>query len=98
MTVAELLSRISSSELTEWIEQYNVEPFGMQIDMLGHAITSSTVANANRKKGSKQYEPSDFMPAFEKEEEQTVDQQINFAEMYTIAMGGKDLRGEKEAD
>ena len=96
MTVAELLSRISSSELTEWIKFYEIEPFGMEIDMLGHAVTASTIANVNRSKGGKEYAPSDFMPKFEKEEEQTVEQQISFAAMYTVALGGKDLRDKKE--
>lgn len=30
--------------------------------MYGHAITSSVVANANRKKGRKAFRPLDFMP------------------------------------
>lgn len=94
MTVAELLGRISSRELTEWIAFAQVEPFGTEVTLLGHAITASTVANANRGKGSKAYKASDFMPEFKKKA-QTVDEMLQFAEMVTISMGGQDKRAER---
>lgn len=87
----EMLSRMSSAELTEWIAFSNIEPFGVEVDLIGHAITSSTVANVNRQKGKKAYTPEDFMPKFEKRQ-QTVEEMIQFAEMFTVALGGKDLR------
>ena len=86
---------MSSRELTEWVLFYSLEPFGNQIDMLGHAITSSTVANVNRQKGRKAYKPEDFMPKFEKQTK-SVDEMIQFAQMMTIGMGGKDERYEDE--
>ena len=95
MPVAELLERISSRELSEWIAFSQLEPFGAETEFLGHAITASTVANVNRPKGHKAYAPDDFMPKFEGKEPQTVEEMIQIAEMLTIGLGGKDLRKEK---
>jgi len=86
-----MLSRMSSKELMEWIAFFTLEPFGSEIDFMGHAITASTVANVNRPKGRKAYKPDDFMPKFEKKE-QTVDEMIQIAQAMTIAMGGEDKR------
>lgn len=95
MTRAELLRRISSREISEWMEFYKVEPFGMDAEYLGHAITATTVANVNRGKGQKAYKPQDFMPKFGTEE-QTPEEMLQFAAMYTAALGGKDLRDDGE--
>jgi hypothetical protein len=72
---------------------FSIEPFGMEVDMLGHAITASTIANVNRRKGRKPYDVEDFMPKFEKQN-QTPEQMIQLAEMFTGSMGGLDLREE----
>lgn len=72
---------------------FQLEPFGVEVDMLGHAITAATIANANRAKGHKAYTPADFMPDFEKEHRtQSTDEMIQFAEYMTAMMGGKDKR------
>jgi len=92
MTVNELLGRISSREITEWMAFSQLEPFGAEAGYVGHAITASTVANVNRAKSQRAYEVSDFMPSMGKKEPQTGAEQIQFAEMYTIALGGADLR------
>ena len=76
-----------------------IEPFGQEADYLGHAITSATVANATEatvkalgsKSPMKQHKVSEFMPDFNKQE-QTPDQMIQIAEMFTAANGGQDLR------
>jgi hypothetical protein len=65
----------------------------VEVDQLGHAITASTIANVNRGKGRKAYDVEDFMPKFEKQN-QTADEMIQLAAMYTGAMGGSDLREE----
>lgn len=39
-----------------------LEPFGFDADMYGHGITSSTIANVNRRKGTKAFKPQDFVP------------------------------------
>lgn len=92
MTVGELLARISSKELTEWMAFYTLEPFGVETEFLGHAITSAVVANANKPKGKKSYTPEDFMPKFQKKKKQTTDAMIGMASVITKALGGKDLR------
>lgn len=86
-----MLSKMSSSELTEWMAFSKLEPFGSEVGFVGHAIVASTVANSRRQKGQKAYTIADFMPSFKKKE-QTVDQMIQIAEMMTVGLGGKDLR------
>lgn len=53
---------ISSKQLTEWMAFCQLEPFGFQADMLGHAITSSVIANSHRKKGHRAFSPFEFLP------------------------------------
>ena len=48
MTVAELLSRTTSRELSEWMVYYELEPFGEERADLRAGIVASTVANVNR--------------------------------------------------
>lgn len=66
MTVGELLTRVSSYELTEWMVYYQLEPFGPERGDLNAGIVAATVANANRdpKKRKEPYRPQDFMPEF----------------------------------
>ncbi len=89
MTVAELLARISSKELTEWMVFYNMEPFGGDTQYLGHAITASTIANVNRKKGQKAYDAEDFIPKFKKEKKQSMDEMVGLAQMMAMSGIGK---------
>lgn len=69
MTVDELLHRISSRELSEWMAYYRIEPFGQEARWLRTGVIASTIANVNRneKKRSKPFEPSDFIPQFVKQ-------------------------------
>lgn len=60
--MAELLQRCSSRELSEWYAFYQLEPFGFRAGLLGPAITSTVVANANRRKGARALAPDDFIP------------------------------------
>lgn len=41
----------------------DVEPFGPDADAWRAGIIASTIANVNRKKGSRPFSPQDFMPA-----------------------------------
>lgn len=68
-----------------------IEPFGADADILGHAITASTIANVNRGKNDKPYKVEDFMPKFRKEN-QSQEQMLQVASMYTELLGGLDLR------
>ena len=86
-----MLERMSSYEVTEWMAYYNLEPFGVDTQYIGPAITSTILANVNRKKGDKPHKVDEFMPKFEKHE-QTVNEMIGIAEMLTVGLGGKDKR------
>jgi hypothetical protein len=90
MTVAELLSRMTAIEFAEWMAFYKLEPFGTDIDMLGHAITASTTYNVNRGKG-RPLKPQDFMPDFEKEAKpKTVEDMISQVKMLNKIFKGKE--------
>jgi hypothetical protein len=68
MTVEEMLERMSWQEFLEWQEYYGLEPFGEERADLRSGIVASVLANVNRdpKKRSKPFEPTDFMPYYEK--------------------------------
>jgi hypothetical protein len=82
---------VSSHELTEWMAYATLEPFAWEADYFGHAITAATIANANRGKNQKEFTVEDFMPKFEKQNQNT-EQMKQIAAMLTIANGGVDLR------
>lgn len=58
----ELLSRIGSDELTEWMAFYQLEPFGDFRADFRSGLLAATIANANRTKDAKAFTPEDFMP------------------------------------
>ena len=64
--VRELLARMGSDELTEWMAFYQLEPFGDFRADLRSAIVASTLANAHRSKEGKPFIPEDFMPFVDK--------------------------------
>ena len=63
MTVSELLARISSRELTEWMAFYGLEPFGAAEDEYHAAMVVSMVANTARdeEKRKNPFTPDEFM-------------------------------------
>ncbi len=66
LPVRELLARMGSDELTEWMAFYQLEPFGDFRADLRSAIVASTLANAHRSKEGKPFTPEDFMPFVDK--------------------------------
>jgi hypothetical protein len=74
MTVREMLARIDSRELAEWMQYYAIDPFGTERNDLQSGIVASTIANANSGKG-KAFQPSDFMPYLNKNEQTAEDMQ-----------------------
>lgn len=92
MTVAELLEKTTSKELTEWMAYYSLEPFGQEAPYVGSAIVSKTVANVHRGKGRPAWKIKDFMPDFTPKKPQTTDEMIGIAAQITAAHGGKDMR------
>ena len=85
MTVRELLARIDSHELSEWIEYYKTDPFGNARSDLQSGIVAATIANVNRGKNTQSYQPSDFMPLQEKPKQEESDMQ----EVMNIMARGK---------
>ena len=94
MTVAELLSRTTSRELSEWMVYYELEPFGEERADLRAGIVASTVANVNRdpKKQKKPYSPQEFLPQFEggagAKEQKSLEALRRKWERVVAAMGG----------
>ena len=85
MTVRELLQRIDSRELAEWMAYYSTEPFGGTRGDLQAGVIASTIANVNKGKRGKAFTPGDFMPLMKKPK-QTVTDQINI--LNAMAKGG----------
>lgn len=78
MTVRELLARIDSRELSEWMAYYTLEPFGESRGDLRIAMLTSLMANVNRGKGQRPFKVQDFMPYAEKEEKSEVEELKDF--------------------
>ena len=68
MPVRELLQRIGSDEITEWMAFYQLEPFGDMRADLRSGVIASTFANANRTKHARPFTPEDFMPFIDRPE------------------------------
>lgn len=91
MTKKELLSRMDSLEMQEWLEYSKVEPLEYRADLRAGTICA-VIANVNRGKGKKAYKPADFMPETVKKKPQTWKHQKSIVEVLNTAFGGKDLR------
>jgi len=64
MPVGELLRRLDSRELSEWMAYDQIEPLGEWRADLRAGIVAATLANVNRGKAQKPFKPEDFMPDF----------------------------------
>ena len=64
MTVREMLARMDSRELSEWIAWYNFEPFGEERADMRSAIIACVVHNTQCTKKTQMKKVSDFMPKF----------------------------------
>jgi len=86
MTVKELLARIDSRELSEWMVYFNLEPWGTEVEDWRAGMVASTIANVNRdeKKRKKPFEPKDFIPQRAKPpvEEQSPEEQAKILKMW----------------
>lgn len=95
MTVAELLSRVSSAELTEWMAFYRLEPWGSEADDWRAGMVASVVANVNRdtKQHRRAYQPADFMPRrgrAQAKPEQSPEEQLRIIQMWQAALAAKE--------
>lgn len=86
----ELLARISSRELTEWMAYDRLEPFGEWRADVRSALVAMVMANAWRGKDQKAFTVDDFLIKFDAEAKpaQTVEQQMKMFEMLAGAIGG----------
>src|SRR5690606_27802860 len=92
MTVGELLQRMSSRELSEWMAFFSLEPWGTEVEDWRAAMIAATVANGYRdpKRRRKPYEPKDFMPRYEppkKTEPQSWEEQFAILKMFERLLG-----------
>lgn len=73
-TVRELLGRVSSEELTDWMAYYRLEPFGEERADLRAGIIAAVMANAMSGKSSRKFTADEFMPKFGPKPEPTPDE------------------------
>lgn len=76
MTVGDLLHRLSSRELTEWMAYYALEPFGEERGDMRAGIVASTLYNVHRGKNTRAATPEDFMPKYGREEAEDQDDEV----------------------
>ena len=74
MTVRELLARIDSHELSEWLAYYQIEPFGETRADMRAALIAMIMANIYRKKNQPPFNLGDFMFKFEPSKPQSVEE------------------------
>lgn len=67
MTVKELLARLDSAELAEWMAYARLEPFGPLAEEQRSGIIVSTLANVHRPAKRTAYRPEDFFAALKAE-------------------------------
>ena len=70
MTVAEMLRRMSSRELSEWQAYFNLEPWGEERADLRAGMSTAPLLNLWIKKGKRRAKPSDWIMRFGPKEPQ----------------------------
>ncbi len=70
MTFKELLERMDSRELSEWMAYYNLEPFGEERADIRQGITSCVMANSF---SNKKHKIDDFIPKFRQQRKEPKD-------------------------
>lgn len=89
MTVGEIEERMTARELTEWMAYYRIDPFDRQRADMGVGIIASTIANANRAKGSRPLRPIEFVPNYSGEHRPTQLQSTEHArQVFAAAKAG----------
>jgi hypothetical protein len=91
MTVADLDSRLDSSELTEWMAYENMTgPLGRRRNDIQAATIAATIANANRGKGSRKFKLSDFLIPYGRSDRQSPEQMLAAIKRLNRSMGGEE--------
>lgn len=93
MTKRELLKKLDSKELSEWMAYSRIEPIGEYRKDLRAGIIASVVANGIQSFGDKKgkdYKPEDFMPEFGEEKQEKSPEELKKKwENIVKAMGGE---------
>jgi hypothetical protein len=98
MTHAELLCRISSRELSEWMALASLEPLGQERIELLLAQLLALTANVHRGEDDDPVSAWDFLPWWpdaapaSQTDGQSPEEMLAMAEMLVQAFGGQDLR------
>ena len=59
--MSELLEQLPSHELTYWVEFFNLEPWGFEVENWRMGQIASTIVNCTpRGRGAKVFKPTDF--------------------------------------
>jgi hypothetical protein len=91
MTVADLDSRLDSSELTEWMAFENMTgPLGRRRNDIQAATIAATIANANRGKGGRKFKLSDFLIPYGRSEQKSPEQMLSAIRSLNKSMGGEE--------
>ena len=95
MTVADLDSRLSSSELTEWIAYEKMSgPLGQRRGDIQAATIAATIANGNRGKKGRKFKLSDFLIPYGQQSERKSPMQLLAAiKSLNKSMGGVERGG-----
>jgi hypothetical protein len=95
MTVADLDSRLDSSELTEWMVFEKITgPLGRRRNDIQAATIAATIANANRGKKGRKFSMTDFLIPYG-EQRKTPEQMLAAIKGLNKAMGGEE-RGRRD--
>lgn len=96
MTVADLDSRLSSSELTEWMAfEKMTGPLGRRRHDIQAATIAATIANSNRGKKGKKFSVSDFLIPYGSENRKSPEQMLAAIKGLNKSMGGEE-RGRRD--
>lgn len=91
MTVADLDSRMSSSELTEWmVFEKMTGPLGRYRQDIQAATIAAVIANANRGKGGRSFKISDFLIPYGKQERKGPHEMLAAIKSLNESMGGEE--------
>jgi len=94
MTVADLDSRLGSSELTEWIAYENISgPLGSRRGDIQAATIAATIANGNRGKKGRKFKLSDFLIPYGGRDRKSPMEMLNAIRSLNKSMGGVERGG-----
>lgn len=80
-----LLAMLTPQQFDEWIAYWTLEPFGYETEWQHAGVVASVIANVHRKKHSRSYKPSDFIPKVRKApKKQTVKEMIEQAKLIEL--------------